>query len=678
VDAARRAWNRRFPPDMRHKANVAVIIPALNEEPSIGKVVAAIPGWVDDVIVVDNGSTDRTADIARSRGARVVSEARRGYGLACLAGLAALRGPDIVVFLDGDFSDYPEEMPLLVDPIARDEADMVIGSRTMGTREPGALTPQARFGNWLSCMLIRWFWSVSYTDLGPFRAIRYSTLERLAMRDRDYGWTVEMQIKAARAGVRIREAAVSYRRRIGKSKVSGTVRGVVGAGTKILSTIFRAAIGMLPGDAAAKERDRLIVFMRYPEPGRTKTRLIPALGPEVAAQLQWKMAEHAVARARELGERRAICIEIRYEGGGKRLMAGWLGAMLSFRKQGRGDLGIRMAHAFGEAFGEGAPRTVLMGADCPGITADLLGRAFDALQQNDVVIGPANDGGYYLIGLKKAEPRLFAGIPWGTGEVFEQTMRAAKELGLSTALVDRLDDVDRPEDLHVWERETGESVAQPCEMSISVIIPALNEAADVGKAVESAQRLEGVEVIVVDGGSDDGTVEAARSAGAKAIVSGCGRGAQMNAGATEAAGEALLFLHADTRLPQDFGAHVFDLGIDSPRRGLRLVERMANLRSHRLQMPYGDQAIFMRTKLFREIDGFPEIPIMEDFELVRRLRRRGPVEIAPAAVATSARRWLAEGTLRTTLKNQVIIMGYFLGVSPARLRRWYNHGRTRP
>ena len=160
-----------------------------------------------------------TEDLPRS----IISHC--GYGSACLAGIAALDSADVVVFLDGDFSDYPEEMALLVDPIAREEADMVIGSRTMGRRERGALTPQAFFGNWLSCMLIRWFWSVSYTDLGPFRAIRHATLERLAMRDRGYGWTVEMQIKAAREGARVREAAVSYRRRIGKSKISGTGRG---------------------------------------------------------------------------------------------------------------------------------------------------------------------------------------------------------------------------------------------------------------------------------------------------------------------------------------------------------------------------------------------------------------------------------------------------------------------
>ncbi len=229
---------------MRDGAKIAVIIPALNEERSIGKVIAAIPDWVDEIIVADNGSTDKTAEIARANEARVVYEPRRGYGSACLAGLATLNTPDVIVFLDGDFSDHPDEMFWLVDPITRGETDMVIGSRVLGHAETGALTPQARFGNWLACTLIRLFWGVEYSDLGPFRAIRSTALEQLNMSDPDYGWTVEMQIKAARDGIRAREVPVSYRRRIGQSKVSGTVRGVIGAGWKILYTIFRAAMTM--------------------------------------------------------------------------------------------------------------------------------------------------------------------------------------------------------------------------------------------------------------------------------------------------------------------------------------------------------------------------------------------------------------------------------------------------
>ncbi len=227
---------------MRAETRVAVIIPALNEEKAIGQVVARVPPWVDDLIVVDNGSHDATMAVAEASGARVLLERRRGYGSACLTGIRALRPTDIVVFLDGDFSDHPQEMDRLVDPIIADRADMVIGSRVKGTREPGALTVQARLGNWLACLLIRLFWKVEFTDLGPFRAIAYAALMGLGMRDPDYGWTVEMQIKAAKRGLRSIEVPVSYRRRIGTSKVSGTLKGVFRSGTKILGTIFRSAL----------------------------------------------------------------------------------------------------------------------------------------------------------------------------------------------------------------------------------------------------------------------------------------------------------------------------------------------------------------------------------------------------------------------------------------------------
>ena len=225
---------------MRESA-VAVIIPALNEEDAIVRVLGDIPGELSAaVIVVDNGSTDSTAARSRDCGATVIAEPRRGYGQACLAGLAALpEGVDIVVFMDGDYSDYPSEMIDLVDPIARDTADLVIGSRVLGESEAGALLPQARVGNALATWLIRRLFGVRYTDLGPFRAVRLSALKELNMADRDYGWTVEMQVKAARRGLRIAEVPVRYRRRIGESKITGTLMGSVRAGHKILWTIFR-------------------------------------------------------------------------------------------------------------------------------------------------------------------------------------------------------------------------------------------------------------------------------------------------------------------------------------------------------------------------------------------------------------------------------------------------------
>lgn len=227
---------------MDRRPVIDVVIPAFDEEQAIGRVLEAIPGGlVRRVVVVDNGSTDNTAAQARARGACVLAEPRRGYGQACLTGIAALENPDIVVFLDGDFSDYPQEMDAVVAPIASGEADMVIGSRVLGEADKGALQPQQRFGNALATWLIGLLFDVSCTDLGPFRAIRFASLQQLGMEDRNFGWTVEMQVKAARQGLRIVEVPVRYRRRIGTSKVSGTLSGSVRAGYKILWTICRYA-----------------------------------------------------------------------------------------------------------------------------------------------------------------------------------------------------------------------------------------------------------------------------------------------------------------------------------------------------------------------------------------------------------------------------------------------------
>lgn len=228
---------------------IAVVIPALNEERSLPKVLADIPAdLVSQVVVVDNGSRDRTAELARERGATVVEEPVAGYGRACLRGIAELRKdpPDVVVFLDADYSDRASEMSRLVAPIRKGEADFVVGSRVLGEREPGALAPHARWGNWLATRLLRLLYGYEFTDLGPFRAIRYDTLVALEMQDLDYGWTAEMQAKAARAGVRAAEVPVSYHRRIGTSKITGTVKGSFLAGYKILSTILKLRIGGAP------------------------------------------------------------------------------------------------------------------------------------------------------------------------------------------------------------------------------------------------------------------------------------------------------------------------------------------------------------------------------------------------------------------------------------------------
>ena len=223
-----------------------VIIPAFNEENSVGKVISALPKeWVQDVIVVNNNSNDRTEEVARAAGAIVLREDEQGYGAACLKGLEYIASkspvdqPDVVAFIDADYSDYPEELSLL---LARLEEgyDLVIGSRALGQREKGAMMPHQRFGNWLATFLIRYLYGVHFTDLGPFRVIRYKKLLALKMKDRNFGWTVEMQVKAAKMKLRCSEVAVSYRKRIGKSKVTGTIKGSLGAGYKIIYTILKS------------------------------------------------------------------------------------------------------------------------------------------------------------------------------------------------------------------------------------------------------------------------------------------------------------------------------------------------------------------------------------------------------------------------------------------------------
>ena len=225
---------------------IDVIIPAFNESASIGKVVEDIPkNIVKEVIVVNNNSTDLTEEIAGKAGATVLRETKKGYGYACLKGMEYIAQkpendqPDIVVFIDGDYSDFPEETTELVKPIIEKDYDLVIGSRALGNRDKGAMLPQQIFGNWLATFLIKVFYRVRFTDLGPFRAIKYKKLLALNMQDTTYGWTVEMQVKAAKQNLKCIDVPVNYRKRIGKSKVTGTIRGTIMASYKIILTIFK-------------------------------------------------------------------------------------------------------------------------------------------------------------------------------------------------------------------------------------------------------------------------------------------------------------------------------------------------------------------------------------------------------------------------------------------------------
>lgn len=228
----------------KYQVIVDVLIPAFNEEESIGRVIGHLPAELTrKIIVANNGSTDNTKKVALESGATVVDQTQKGYGNACLKAMEYINNlpthPDILVFIDGDFSDYPEQLSHVILPITNDDYDMVIGSRVLGKREKGALLPQQRLGNAIACSLIKLFYGYSFTDLGPFRAIRYQKLLQLDMQDRNFGWTVEMQIKAAKQRLKCTEVAVDYRKRIGQSKVSGTFTGSIKAGYKILWTLFK-------------------------------------------------------------------------------------------------------------------------------------------------------------------------------------------------------------------------------------------------------------------------------------------------------------------------------------------------------------------------------------------------------------------------------------------------------
>ena len=219
---------------------ISVIIPAYNEEHSIGRVLNDLPKEkLKEIIVVNNASTDKTAEVARINGAKVVEERRRGYGAACLRGISVVSDSDIVVFVDGDYSDYPEELDQLIKPITENRADFVLGSRMIYPESREALLPQARYGNKLATFLIYIFFGYRFTDLGPFRAIRFDSLKQINMVDTDFGWTVEMQIKAIKNNLRIEEIPVHYRKRIGISKITGTISGTFKAGVKIMYTIFK-------------------------------------------------------------------------------------------------------------------------------------------------------------------------------------------------------------------------------------------------------------------------------------------------------------------------------------------------------------------------------------------------------------------------------------------------------
>jgi uncharacterized protein len=423
---------------------------------------------------------------------------------------------------------------------------------------------------------------------------------------------------------------------------------------------------------------RLILFGRYPVPGHTKTRLIPLLGAVGAAELQRHLTEKSMAT---LLAAKVAPVQFCYSGGTPVQARRWLGRYpIALIPQSDGHLGRRMQTALTDALDQGCGQVVLVGTDIPRMQTRHIQAAFDALKENDLVLGPSRDGGYWLVGLRRKAP-IFDGIAWGSADVLQQTMAAAQREGLSLARIDALDDIDTEADLTA--RSGDRDWRSPY---LSVVMPALNESAHIEAAIERARSTDS-EIIVVDGHSRDRTAAVAQAAGARVISARPGRTPQQNAGARNARGKVLLFLHADTCLPENYAALVFDTLMDPKvvagafrfktdydHWGMRLIEKSVQIRSRLFHLPYGDQALFMSREVFEKAGGFPLVPVAEDLYLVRRLARLGRIGLAPASAITSGRRWRAMGMWRATLINYLIAGGCLAGVAPkylAPLYRWW-------
>jgi rSAM/selenodomain-associated transferase 2 len=343
-----------------------------------------------------------------------------------------------------------------------------------------------------------------------------------------------------------------------------------------------------------------------------------------------------------------------------------------------------MLGAFKTAFQKKGGAVIGIGSDVPGITSEILQQAIESLRHKDIVLGRADDGGYYLIGMKTLYPELFEGIDWGTARVYEQTRKKIRHLGLALVDMPPLRDVDRPGDLAAVRGHPGFSDIFSGRSLISIIIPTLNESAAIGRLLNYLGRSEHIERIVVDGGSRDQTRDIAVREDARVLKVAGGRALQQNAGAAVARGRILLFLHADTLPPEGYAdrictaldrpstlAGAFRFKTDDSRAIMRLVEWVTNIRSTIFQMPYGDQGIFMEKRVFDEVGGFLPLPIMEDFELMRRLSSRGRIVTLSDAAVTSARRWQRLGVMRTTLVNQIMILGFLFRMPIQGLHHFY-------
>jgi len=433
--------------------------------------------------------------------------------------------------------------------------------------------------------------------------------------------------------------------------------------------------------------EHLVVFAKLPQAGVSKTRLIPALGADRAAEVYRVLARQTLDTARNFAADRGCRLFVYYTGGAEGDLKAEYGHDLEYVQQSGEDLGQRLRNACVTSFSHGASRLVIIGTDCPTLGAEDIAEAFEALSAHDVVLGPAQDGGYYLIGMRRCHVPLFEAIPWSSESVLQRTIAQAESLGLKHVRLRLLADVDYPEDLlslRSGPQRTGESLFEQVPGRLSIVLPTLNEAESLPAVLATiGQPSHDLEVIVVDAGSTDATVRLAKEYGCHAFTGNRGRARQMNAGASVASGDNLLFLHADTLLPKNYRSQIhrvlsgpclcgaFALKIDGRGLGLRLVEAGVALRCKLLRRPYGDQALFFRAVDFYGCGGFKPMAIMEDFEIVDRMRKKGRIGIVDSPVVTSSRRWKKKGILKTTLLNQLCIVAYRLGLPEATIERLY-------
>jgi uncharacterized protein len=440
----------------------------------------------------------------------------------------------------------------------------------------------------------------------------------------------------------------------------------------------------------------LIMFAKYPEKGKVKSRLSKQWDEDMVVHLYRLFIEDLLERLSDGN----YCLRVAcHPAERQKDFIDQFGQGFSCMAQIGEDLGERMSTAFSRCFSEGHQEVVVIGSDSPDLPIQIVQEAFDAVEKNGTVIGPSFDGGYYLIGFRKESfyPGVFEGISWGTDTVFEETMLRLKNAKIPVHVLPPWRDIDRAEDIEALITNNEQTdFATSKTMSFlarhprfSIIIPVLDEEAIIAATIEHLRNLQGAagpcEIIVIDGDPEAQTIRAIRD---KRVITGVGskgRGSQMNRGAALAKGDILVFLHADTRLPLNAlrlissvlsdppcMAGAFDLAIDSDRFVFRLIEKTASIRSRITRIPYGDQALFFRRHYFDAIEGFVDIPIMEDVEIMRRIKKRGDrIGFVSQPVITSARRWEREGAVRRTVRNWLLICLYSLGVSPDRLTRWY-------